>query len=169
MVVLAHERLGFSPIASGALLAFGQGVAIVFRIIWGMLSDSMFGGNRRAPLAIIAAIASLGSFGVAFLEPGMPTWLVWAGTALLGASALGWQGVYVTAVSELVGQDAAGTALGFSLTIAQLGQLMAPPLFGYLADHTGSYQPAWIMLGVFVLVVSLPIHAVRPARVPSAH
>jgi MFS transporter, ACS family, hexuronate transporter len=146
-------------------------VAIVFRIVWGMLSDSMFRGDRRTPLAIIAAIAGVGSFGISFLETGAPIWLVVAGTACLGASALGWQGVYVTAVSELVGQEAAGTALGFSLTIAQLGQLMAPPLFGLLADHTGSYQPAWVMLGVFVLLVSLPIHAVRrggPSRAESA-
>jgi sugar phosphate permease len=163
IVVFAHERLGFSPVAAGALLALGQGVAILFRIVWGVVSDVVFQGDRKAPLAIISALAGLGSFGVSFLTPEAPGWLVFAGSAALGASALGWQGVYVTAVSELAGQDAAGTALGFSLTVAQLGQLIAPPLFGYLADQTGSYQPSWVMLGIFILVVSLPIYGVRRA------
>ena len=45
-------------------------------------------------------------------HPGAPMALVLAGAMCLGASALGWQGVYVTAVSELAGQDAAGPPSG---------------------------------------------------------
>jgi nitrate/nitrite transporter NarK len=166
IVVFAHERLGFSTIASGALLAMSQGVAIVSRIAWGILSDRAFGSDRKAPLAIIAAIAGLGSIGLSFVDVGAPLWVVLCGAACLGSSALGWQGVYVTAVSEVAGQQAAGTALGLSLTVSQLGQLFAPPLFGLLADTTGSYRVSWLALGVFVLLASLPIHAVRRSRLP---
>jgi sugar phosphate permease len=160
LVVFAHEQLGLSTVASGALLALAQGVAVAARICWGVLSDRAFGSDRRAPLAIIAGIAGLGSIGLSFLHAGVPLWTVLGGTALLGASALGWQGIYVTAISELVGQRAAGTALGLSLTVAQLGQLVAPPVFGYLADRSGSYQPSWVTLGVFILLASVPIYAV---------
>jgi len=164
LVVFAHEQLGLSTVASGALLALSQGVAIGSRIGWGLLSDRAFRGDRQAPLALIAAIAGLGSIAMSFLHAGVPLWTVLAGAACLGASALGWQGIYVTAISELVGQRAAGTALGLSLTVAQLGQLIAPPLFGYLADRSGSYQPSWLALGVFILVASLPIYMVRGGR-----
>jgi MFS transporter, ACS family, hexuronate transporter len=161
IVVFSHERLGLSMVESGALLALAQGVAIFSRIGWGVLSDSVFAGDRKGPLAIIAAIAGLGSMGVSFLHPGVPIWIVLVAAATLGASALGWQGLYVTAISELVGQRAAGTALGVSLTVAQLGQLFAPPLFGLIADRTGSYQPSWIVLGLFILLASLPLYGVR--------
>jgi MFS transporter, ACS family, hexuronate transporter len=161
IVVFAHDRLGWSPVASGGLLAVGQGVAIGARILWGTASDRLFGGDRRVPLAIVAVIAGLGSIGLSFVDRDAPSWIVVAATAVLGASALGWQGIYVAAVSELAGHRAAGTALGVSLTIAQLGQLIAPPLFGLLADLTNSYQPSWIALGLFILLASLPVHWVR--------
>jgi MFS transporter, ACS family, hexuronate transporter len=161
IVVFAYERLGWSPVASGGLLAVGQGVAIAARIGWGLVSDRVFGGDRQVPLAMLAVIAGLGSIGLSFVDRGAPLWIVLAATALLGASALGWQGVYVTAVSELAGQRTAGTALGVSLTIAQLGQLFAPPIFGLLADLSNSYQPSWVALGIFILLASLPVHWVR--------
>lgn len=161
IVVFAHERLGFSAVGAGLLLSAGHGVAIVARIGWGILSDRVFGGDRKLPLAVIAALAGLASLGVSFLDRGAPLGIALLATALLGASALGWQGIYVTAVSEMAGQAAAGRALGVSLTVAQLGQLLAPPLFGYLADRTLSYQASWTALGLFILVGSLPIYGVR--------
>ena len=60
IVVFSHERLGLSTVAAGALLAFAQGVAIASRIGWGVLSDRAFGGDRRAPMAIISTIAGVG-------------------------------------------------------------------------------------------------------------
>jgi ACS family hexuronate transporter-like MFS transporter len=111
-------------------------------------------------MAIIAAMAGASSLGFSFLRLGAPLWVVIIAVILLGASAIGWNGLYVTAVSGLAGQSAAGTALGVSLAVSQLGVLIVPPLFGLLVDRTGSYQPAWLALGAFILVGTLPIYRV---------
>jgi sugar phosphate permease len=160
LVVFAHERLGLSEVSSGALLALAQGVAVGARIGWGIVSDRAFGGDRRPAMAIIAVMAGVSSIGFSFLHLGVPLWVVTIAVIVLGASAIGWNGLYVTAVSELAGQAAAGTALGLSLAVTQLGVLIIPPLFGLLVDRTGSYQPAWIGLGVFILIGTLPIYRV---------
>jgi nitrate/nitrite transporter NarK len=158
LVVFSTERLGLSLVAAGALLALAQGMGVVARIGWGIVSDRAFGGDRRPAMAIIAALAGLASIGFSFIHFGVPLWLLVLAVAVLGACSIGWQGLYVTSVSELAGQAAAGTALGLSLTVTQLGVVVVPPLFGLLADTTGSYQPAWLALGVFVLVGTLPIY-----------
>jgi ACS family hexuronate transporter-like MFS transporter len=160
LVVFATERLGQSVVAAGTLLALAQGVAVGARIAWGIVSDRVFGGDRRPAMAIIALLAGCSSIGFSFLHFGVPLWLVALAVIVLGASAIGWNGLYVTAISEVAGQASAGTALGLSLSVSQLGVLVVPPLFGLLADHTGSYQPAWIALGVFVLIGTLPIYRV---------
>jgi MFS transporter, ACS family, hexuronate transporter len=160
LVVFSTERLGLSVVAAGGLLALAQGMGVAARIGWGVVSDRAFGGDRRPAMAIIAALAGLASIGFSFMHFGVPLWIVMLAVIVLGACAIGWQGLYVTAVSELAGQAAAGTALGLSLTVSQLGVVIIPPLFGLLADTTGSYQPAWLALGVFVLIGTLPIYKV---------
>jgi sugar phosphate permease len=158
LVVFSTERLGLSVVAAGELLALAQAMGVVARIGWGVLSDRAFGGNRRPAMAIVAVLAGVGAIAFSFLRFGAPLWLVASIVMVLGLSAIGWQGLYVTAVSELVGQAAAGSALGLSLAVTQLGVVIAPPLFGLLVDATGSYQPAWLALGVFILLGTLPIY-----------
>ena len=133
---------------------------MVARIGWGIVSDWLFGGDCWLAMAIVAALAGVSLIGFTFMGLGVPLWLVALVVAVVGASAIGWQGLYVTAVSELAGQSAAGTALGMSLTVSQLGVVIVPPLFGLLVDTAGSYQPAWLALGLFVLAGTLPIYKV---------
>ncbi|MFI5266900.1 MAG: MFS transporter, partial [Chloroflexota bacterium] len=160
LVIFATERLGQSVVAAGTLLALAQGVAVGARIAWGVVSDRVFGGDRRPAMAIIALLAGFSSIGFSFLHSGVPLWIVAMAVIVLGASAIGWNGLYVTAISEVAGQASAGTALGLSLAMSQRGVQIVPPLVGLLVDHPGSYQPAWIALGVFVLIGTLPIYKV---------
>ncbi len=158
IVLFAHERLGLDVVSSGALLALAQGVAIGARIGWGWLSDRVFGGDRRPAMAIIAAICGVSSFWLASLQPGVPFWLVVLPVLTMGISAIGWNGLYITSISELAGVQAAGTALGVSMTVSQSAVIVVPPLFGLLADAAGAYQPAWLALGIFVLVATAAIY-----------
>ncbi|MBV8087217.1 MAG: hypothetical protein JO247_20600 [Chloroflexi bacterium] len=44
--------------------------------------------------------------------------------------------------------------------MAQMGVIVVPPLFGLLVDRSGSYQLAWLALGGFVLLTTLPAYRV---------
>jgi len=161
LVVFAHERLGLTVVGSGALLAVAQAVAVGARIGWGWLSDRAFGGDRRPAMAIIAVLCGLSSFGLAFLQSGVPLAVVIVPVITMGMSAIGWNGLYITSISELAGQHAAGTALGISMTVSQMAVIVVPPLFGLLADRAGAYQPAWLALGVFVLLMTSAIYRTK--------
>jgi MFS transporter, ACS family, hexuronate transporter len=78
--------------------------------------------------------------------------LVAALAFLLGLSAMGWNGLYLTRLSESVPMHAAATAMGASLTIAFVGMFLVSPLFGLAADLTGSYGVSWLGLAGWTVV-----------------
>jgi MFS family permease len=59
---------------------------------------------------------------------------------VLGGSALGWTGLYLTVISESVPTESAATAVGTSMTVGFAGMFLAAPLFGLVADITGAYE-----------------------------
>ena len=71
---------------------------------------------------------------------------------LLGLSAKCWNGVYLTLLSESVPLHAAATAMGAGLTVAFIWMSLASPLFGLVADLTGSYGVSWLGLAGWAVV-----------------
>ena len=83
---------------------------------------------------------------------------------LLGASAMGWNGLHLTYITESVGLGGAATGIGASLTIAFVGAFLAPPLFGLAADLTGSYRYSWLALAAWAAVGTAMALLVREPR-----
>ena len=76
-------------------------------------------------------------------------------TFLAGFSGNGWPGLYTASVTEVVEEDNVGIAIGLSLLFARFGLMIAPPIFGYIADLRGSYNLSWFLIGTIILVTSL--------------
>jgi hypothetical protein len=82
-----------------------------------------------------------------------------------GLTLIGWQGLWVTAVSERGGAGRAGITLGFSLTFIGAASAAAPPLYGLVADLTGGLRSIWIALVLVLTLALLPVWLLgRPAR-----
>ncbi len=62
-----------------------------------------------------------------------------------GALLLGWNGLYSTLITEAAGPGRAATAMGVSMTLLYTATVVAPPLFGWLVDHS-SYAAGWAIL-----------------------
>ena len=145
-----HEEVGLSVIAAGAFLALFQVGGIAGRIGWGVVSDKI---SRRGPVMLLVGLVAVGScLAMASVGKGTAIPLVAALAFLLGLSAMGWNGLYLTRLSESVPMHAAATAMGASLTIAFVGMFLASPLFGLVADLTGSYAASWLGLAGWTVV-----------------
>ena len=68
--------------------------------------------------------------------------------ALLGASAIGWNGVYLATVARQAPPGQAGTATGGTLLFTFMGVMAGSPAFGALAGASGSYRVAFAALVV---------------------
>jgi MFS family permease len=146
---------------ASAALAIAQVGACAGRLAWGALSDRLFGGDRVVPLMIACVLATLSAAATAALPVGAPA-LALSVALVLGFAAAGWNGLFSAALVEIGGMDRAGSALGVALTGLFATGIVAPPLFGALADAHG-FVTAWNALAAFVLLGLVPAFCARRA------
>jgi MFS family permease len=156
--------LAYGLVAAGLLLSISQVGGIVGRVLWGYMSDRTLGARRT--LAFLAVLMSVMALATAALQPSMPSAVVFAILAIFGASAIGWNGVYLAEVARQAPPGQAGVATGGTLTITFLGVVLGPPLFGALSGMLGSYRAGFAALAVPTALCALAL--VRRRWAPAA-
>lgn len=137
------ERAGMALVAAGVAMAVLQAAGIAGRILWGWTADRLL--SARQALSLLGlAIGATGAL-LALVGPGWPLALVLIVAAVLGAVALGWNGVFLAEVARLAPAGSAGMATGGALALTFVGALLGPPIFGAIIDATGSYQVAFFV------------------------
>ncbi|HEX3033993.1 MAG TPA: MFS transporter [Thermodesulfobacteriota bacterium] len=122
------DRIGRKPVFAGYLIA-----TAILVFIFGYITElaDFFGISRLAAFLIVGPF--LGFFGTGFYS---------------GFGAL---------FAEVFPTRARGTAQGFCYNVGRVIGALAPPLAGYVADVTGSFGPAFLMLSLFALVAAATI------------
>jgi sugar phosphate permease len=119
---------------------------VVGRIAWGFVSDRWLGAFRA--LLLLALVMSLCALATAFFTPAVPTWIVLSVLTIFGASAIGWNGVYLSEVARHAPKGLASTATGGTLAFTFLGVVVGPMLFGVVSNTSGGYPLAFICLTI---------------------
>jgi MFS transporter, ACS family, hexuronate transporter len=158
LVLYLREVVGTSLLAAGRYLALAQVAGMAGRVVFGVLSDRLFGGRRRAPLAIAGTASALCSLVIAGTGPGVSTVVLVPLAAVFGFVGIGWNGVQHTLMAELAGARAAGTAVGLGLAISSVGVTVGPLIFGYFVTLSGGFRAPWIGLAL-TMAVSLALLA----------
>ena len=117
-------------------------------------------------LIIIGIITTVTTLAMAGLTVNTPKWLLWLTIGLIGLSVLGRHGVSIIFVAELAGKELAGTASGVFATIAYMGILIGPPVFGHIVDTTGSYSKAWLVFGIASALATVILFRIRTKELP---
>jgi len=95
---------------------------------------------------------------------------LWTGFAFAGLHGFAWgvRGPLMTSLrADYFGAKYFASIMGVTMTILMAGQLAGPIVAGFLADLTGSYQPAFFTLAVFGAVASFAYWFARPPTVRS--
>lgn len=164
LVLYLTDVVRLSLIEAGHYLVMAQMTGMAGRVIFGMLSDRLFGGRRRIVLVIAGVGSTVCSLVMAGTGPDTG-WLVLAPLALaFGFFGIGWNGVQHTLMAELVGARGAGTAVGLGLAISSFGVTVCPPLFGLAVQHLGSFGIPWAGLGIVMAVNMCLLIPVREGR-----
>lgn len=140
---------GARVVAAGGYLAIAQFGGGLGRVLWGLVSDRVFGGRRATVLALIGSISTVTMLVIAQFSVALPLAALTVLVFIAGLSAVGWNGVYHTLITETVGRKYAATGTGLSLTLIESGTIIGPPLFGLVADLSGGYQASWLVLCAF--------------------
>ncbi len=156
--------LHLSLVDAGHYLVMAQVTGMVGRVIFGMLSDRLFGGRRRIVLVIAGIGSTVCSLVMAGTGPGTGWWVLAPLALAFGFFGIGWNGVQHTLLAELVGPRDTGTAVGLGLAISSFGVTICPPLFGLAVQHLGSFRIPWIGLGVVMALNMCLLIPVRERR-----
>jgi len=163
-VLYLRDAVGVPLLTAAYYLVLAQTTGMAGRVVFGVLSDRVFGGRRR----VVLMIAGLGSAVCALLlagtGPGTGAWLLVPLALCFGFFGIGWNGVQHTLMAELAGPRGAGTAIGLGLAISSLGVTICPPLFGLAVEHAGGFGVAWALLAVSMALALGLLTLVRERR-----
>lgn len=146
LVTYLTDRLLYGLVAAGAVMSVSQFGAVIGRVLWGWLADRWCGARRM--LAILGTVMVLATLATALLTPEMPRALVVLVLFLFGASAIGWNGIYLAEVARQAPAGLAGMATGGTLAMTFFGVVIGPPLFGAVSGAFDSYRAGFAALAL---------------------
>ncbi len=144
LVTFLVGALGMPFIQAGLTLAICQISGVVGRILWGGLADAL--GRPQLLLGGLGVGMAAGGTAAALIAPGWSYAAISAVCVLLGLTAVGWNGLYLSEVARIAPTDQASRATGGALFVTFFGVVAAPPLFGAFVAATGSYDGAFFAL-----------------------
>ncbi len=171
LVLFLNEAHFLPAVVAGFGLAAAQASGMIGRIGGGVASDVFFHGARRKALIWIGVIVVGSTAITAVLPYGMSLWVLVPIAALLGVSALGWNGVGMTLAGEASDRTMVGRSSGVVVGFSFLGSVVWSPIFGYIVDSTGSFGYGWgsvaavMLVGVFLLRFAVRERAARQSLV----
>ena len=123
---------------------------------WGTVSD-FIGRKYGLALVFLTQGTSYLIFGLVKSSTGYLT-----STILFGLTAWSVPSIIAAAVGDTVGGRLAPAALGFTILIFSIGQALAPPVAGKIADLSGSFTPAFILSAVVAFAGMAGALLIRP-------
>lgn len=131
------EELGFTLIAAGVFLATAQIGGTLGRPFWGSVADRI--GYNALTMRIIGAIMTVCLLLVLGLSSEVPAIWLYGLFFCLGASAIGWNGIFLAEIADVAGPDKTSQAVSGAAFFTFMAGVVAPSLFALVKDWTGSY------------------------------
>jgi MFS family permease len=136
-VAYLADELGLPLVTAGLALTSANAAGIVARIAWGGVADRWLA--PRTTLALIGWLMAAASGGAALFDASWTLAPLLLVCVALGATAIGWNGVYLSEVARLAPAGKAAVATGGCLFFTFVGVVVCPFLFGWLQRAQGSY------------------------------
>jgi MFS family permease len=153
LVVFLIERADVTLVNAGFALAVAMIGGIVGRVLWGSVADYL--GGARIVLGGLGVVMALSAFTVSQVTAEWPLLAVFTLCAVFGLTAVGWNGVFVAEVARVAPGGNVALATGATLGFTYLGVVVAPFGFWLILTLSGSYTPAFIVVGAVTLVAAL--------------
>jgi MFS family permease len=153
LVTFLVESFGLSLVLAGMVMAASQLTSVAARIVWGVFADRV--ATRRATLGLLGIGMGLTALSALAAGPGWPLWALFAFAMAYGATAVGWNGVFLAEVARRAPPDRVSDATGGSAFFTFLGVVVTPPLFHAVLTLTSSYGVTYALFGLPALAAGL--------------
>jgi MFS family permease len=146
LVSFLTGSFALSLVLAGLVMAASQLASVVGRVAWGIFADRI--ATRRATLGLLGVGMGLTALFALAAGPHWPLWVLFAFAMALGATAVGWNGVFLAELARLAPKDRVSDVTGGSSFFTFLGVVVAPPLFHLVLNLTSSYGVTYALFGL---------------------
>lgn len=146
LVTFLVESFALSLVLAGVVLAASQFTSVAARIAWGAVADRFV--SRRAMLGFLGIGMGVSAALAHAASPAWPLWALFAFAMAFGATAVGWNGVFLAEIARRAPPGRVGDATGGSAFFTFLGVVLTPPLFNLVLAATGSFGATYALLGI---------------------
>lgn len=151
LVTFLVESFALTLVVAGLVMAVAQVASVIGRIAWGVLADRVL--TRRAMLGLLGIGMGISALLALAAGPDWPAWLLFLYAAVFGATAVGWNGVFLAEIARVAPQGRTSEATGGCLFFTFLGVVVTPPIFNEVLNLAGSYPAAYSVFAVPALAV----------------
>ncbi len=163
MTTLLVTEAGFGLVEAGFVVAIMQVAGVLGRVGWGLVADRI--GDGFVTLLAVTGLAVLACALASTLSAAWPAWAVYGLGALFGATAVGWNGVFMAEVARQAPPDRIGMATGGCMMLTFSSIIFGPAAFGAISVAVGSYARTYLAVAcVAVLGAASLVAARRVAR-----
>ena len=153
LVVFLTERALLTLINAGFAFSAAMVSGVVGRVLWGIVADYI--GSARIVLGTLGVVMALASFTISQVTPGWPLPAIVALCVVFGASAIGWNGVYVAEIIRIAPAGNVALMTGASLAFTYFGVVIMPVLFWVIVAVSANYTIAFNAAGAVTLLAGL--------------
>jgi MFS family permease len=149
LVTYLHDELLFTLVGAGLAMTLTQFGGVIGRVVWGFVADRWIKPLRMLSLLAFTMSGTAGA--CAFFSPETSPFWLYGVLGLFGATAIGWNGVYLSEVARQAPTGMASMATGGTLAVTFLGVVFGSPIIGWLSNASGSYRSGFLALSVLAM------------------
>ena len=153
LVTFLVESFALSLVLAGMVMAASQLTSVAARVAWGVFADRV--ATRRATLGLLGIGMGATAAVAITAGPHWPLWALFAFAMTLGATAVGWNGVFLAEIARRAPRDRISDATGGSAFFTFLGVVVTPPLFNLVLQATSSYGMTYALFGLPAFAVGV--------------
>ena len=161
LVTMMVEEGDYSLVDAGLLLSLTQAAGVAGRIFWGWCADRS--GRGLAILFWLNVVMTACCVATAAVTPRWHAFALIALFAAFGATAVGWNGIFLAEVARRSPRGMVSVAVGGAMVWNFGGILVGPAAFATVFQETGSYTATYGWLTAVAVVGLVLITAARRA------
>jgi len=153
LVTFLVDSFALTLVLAGLVMAVAQVASIIGRVLWGVLADRVL--TRRAMLGLLGIGMGISALLALAADPSWPPWLLFLYASVFGATAVGWNGVFLAEIARIAPPGRTSEATGGCLFFTFLGVVVSPPIFNAVLALAGGYPVAYAIFAVPALAVGI--------------
>lgn len=159
LVLYLNQEVGLSLVQAGLVFGLAQAGGIVGRLGWGRLADVL--GSTRGVLLALGSLMALSCIAIGLATAAWPLLGLIVVALLFGATAIGWNGVFLAEVARLAPAGTVAATTGAVLFFTYIGVVIGPALFAQVSGALGGLGAAFVVLAAVPALALLALRRIE--------